>query len=310
LENQSANGKVIFKDVTARVAPDLLKAGMVTSALCADIDNDQWTDLIIAGEWMPICIYRNLKGKFEKTIIEGTKGWWFSINGADFDYDGDIDLIAGNLGLNFRYQASIDKTFDVYAGDFNNNGNSDIVLSYYQGNKQFPLRGRTDFVSQNPWIAAKFPDFKSFAEATVSDIYTKKVLSESLHLQAETFASCYLKNNGNGKFEIQKLPIEAQLSSINDMIIDDFDNDGNLDILAAGNLFNVEIVTPRNDGGVGVFLKGDGKGNFNAIPTGLSGFFIPKEVKALSLIHLNNAVNERAVLVGNNNDRMQIFKVK
>jgi hypothetical protein len=156
----------------------------------------------------------------------------------------------------------------------------------------------------------KFPTYKSFAEATVSDIYTKKVLNESLHLQAETFASCYLENIGNGKFKIQKLPNEAQLSLINDMIIDDFDKDGNLDILAAGNLFNVEIVTPRNDSGVGVFLKGDGTGSFKSIPARLSGFFVPKEVKALSLIHLNNADKDKAVLVGNNNEKLQIFKSK
>jgi hypothetical protein len=310
LENKSANGRVKFEDATERVAPDLIKAGMVTSALCIDIDNDQWMDLIIAGEWMPVCIYRNVNGKFTKTINEGTRGWWFSIEGADFDKDGDIDLVAGNLGLNFRYKASSDITFDVYAGDFNNNGSSDIVLSYIQDEKQFPLRSRKCFVDQNPWVAMKFPTYKSFAEATVSDIYTKKVLNESLHLQSETFASCYLENIGNGKFKIHKLPNEAQLSSINDMIIDDFDNDGQLDILAAGNLFDVEIVTPRNDGGVGVFLKGDGKGSFEVIPTVSSGFFVPKEVRSLSLIHLNNDNKANAVLVGNNNERPQLFKFR
>ncbi len=310
LENKSANGIVKFEDVTASVAPDLLEAGMVTSAFCADLDNDKWTDLVVAGEWMPVCYYKNHNGKFEKTILEGTRGWWFSIEGADFDKDGDIDLVAGNLGLNFRYKASSDKTFDVYAGDFNNKGNSDIVLSYFQDEKQYPLGSRKSLIDQNPWVANKFPTYKSFAEATVSDIYTKKVLDESLHLQAETFASCYLENIGNGKFKIQKLPNEAQLSSINDMIIDDFDNDGHLDILAAGNLFNVEIVTPKNDGGVGVFLKGDGKGSFKAIPSRLSGFFVPKEVKALELIRLNNADKDKAVLVGNNNERLKIFKFK
>jgi enediyne biosynthesis protein E4 len=310
LENKTANGIVKFVDVTGSVAPDLSEAGMVTSAFCADLDNDKWTDLVVAGEWMPVSIYKNIHGKFKKTAIEGTKGWWFSIEGADFDKDGDIDLVAGNLGLNFRYKADSDKTFDVYAGDFNNNGNSDIVLSYFQNEKQFPLGSRKNIVDQNPWVAKKFPTYKGFGEATVSDIYTKKVLNESLHLQAETFASCYFENNGNGEFKIKKLPNEAQLSSVNDMVIDDFDNDGKLDILAAGNLFDVEIVTPRNDGGVGVFLKGDGKGSFKVIPPRLSGFFAPKEVKALSIINLNYAGTDKAVLVGNNNERLQIFKFK
>ena len=113
-----------------------------------------------------------------KTTIEGTKGWWFSIEGADFDKDGDIDLVAGNLGLNCRYKASKDKTFDVYAADFEKDGKWDIVLSYYQGNKQFPLRDRDSFVRQNPGIALKFPTYEEFGEATVSDIYTRKALDE------------------------------------------------------------------------------------------------------------------------------------
>jgi len=133
-------------------------------------------------------------------------------------------------------------------------------------------------------------------------------LNESLHLQAETFASCYFENRGNGEFVMRKLPNEAQLSSINDIIIDDFDYDGHPDILAAGNLFNVEVVTPRNDAGIGVFLKGDGEGRFMAVPFESSGFFAPGDVKSLALIHIND--KDREILVGNNNDRLQIFRVK
>ena len=223
LENKSANGIVKFEDVTATVAPDLLKAGMVTAAFCTDVDNDQWTDLVIAGEWMPLCIYRNHKGKFEKTVLDGTKGWWFSLNGADFDKDGDMDLVAGNLGLNMRYKASREHTFDVYAGDFDKDGKSDIALSYYQGKHQYPVRSRACYLSQNPGLAVKFPTYESFGKAEISDVYSRNVLDSSLHLQAETFASCYLENTGNGNFVMHKpLPHEAQLSSINDIIIGRF----------------------------------------------------------------------------------------
>ena len=308
LENRTVNGVVKFVDVTEEVAPDLLSAGMVTSAFCGDIDNDHWSDLVIAGEWMPVYIYKNINGKFKKTTIEGTKGWWFSIEGADFDKDGDIDLVAGNLGLNCRYQASKDKTFDVYAADFDKDGKWDIVLSYYQGDKQFPLRDRDSFIRQNPEIAHKFPLYEEFGEATVSDIYTRKALDESLHLQAETFASCYFENDGKGNFKMHNFPNEAQLSSINGMIIDDFNKDGNLDILAAGNLFNMEVVTPRNDGSIGVYMEGDGKGGFKILPAGETGFFAPNDVKSLALLKLKNG--EKLVLVGNNNERLQILKFK
>jgi len=308
LENRTVNGVVNFADVTNEAAPDLLNAGMVTSAFCGDIDNDQWTDLVIAGEWMPVCIYKNVHGAFKKTTIEGTGGWWFNIEGADFDKDGDTDLIAGNLGLNCRYKASRDKTFDVYADDFDKDGNWDIVLSYYQGDKQFPLRGRECFVQQNPGIAFKFPTYEEFGEATVSDIYTRKALDESLHLKAETFASCYFENDGKGNFRIHNFPNEAQLSSINDMIIDDFNKDGNLDILAAGNLFNMEIVTPRNDGSIGVYMEGDGKGSFKLKPSVETGFFVPNDVKSLALVKLKTG--DKLVLAGNNNGKLQRFKIK
>ncbi len=308
LENNSGKGKVSFKEVTSLIAPELVNAGMITAAIAADINNDHWTDLVIAGEWMPVIWFRNNKGKFEQNILEGTKGWWFSLAGADIDRDGDIDMVAGNLGLNFRYRADGNHTFDVYAHDFDKNGSMDIVLSYFQYGKQFPLRGRDCFVEQNPALRVKFPTYKSFAEATVSEVYSGKMLRKSLHLQSETFASCYFENTGNGEFTMHKLPNEAQLSSINGIIIEDFNNDGNPDILVAGNLFDVEIVTPRNDGGVGVFLQGNGKGDFEAMPARETGFFAPEDVKALSVIHLRNAEGSKFILVGNNNARVQVFE--
>lgn len=306
LENETSNGKVKFVDVTNKIAPDLINAGMVTSATSSDLDNDGWIDLIVVGEWMPVCYYKNTNGKFKKTEIANSKGWWFSVGAADFDKDGDIDFIAGNMGLNSRYRATVDKTFDIYAADFDKDNKSDIVLSYYQNGKQFPLRGRECYVMQNPGLASKFPTFGEFGEATVAEIYTQKALDKSLHLQVETFASCYFENIGNGTFKTHQLPNEAQLSSINDFIIDDFNNDGKLDILAAGNLFNVEIVTPRNDASIGVYLEGDGKGSFESRPGWETGFFAPKDVKSLSLIKMQN--NQKLILAGNNSGQLQVFK--
>jgi hypothetical protein len=163
-------------------------------------------------------------------------------------------------------------------------------------------------VRQNPGIALKFPTYEEFGEATVSDIYTQKALDESLHLKAETFASCYLENDGKGNFKVHNFQNEAQLSSMNGIIIDDFNKDGNLDILAAGNLFNMEIVTPKNDGSIGVYMEGDGKGGFKIKPTRETGFFAPNDVKSLALINLK--IGDKLVLVGNNNGKLQIFKIK
>jgi len=309
LENKSGKGTIRFEDVTSKIAPGLEQAGMVTDAYCADMDNDNWTDLVVVGEWMPVCYFKNIHGKFVKSTFTRSSGWWFSINGGDFDKDGDVDLVAGNLGLNARYRADSVKTFDVFAGDFDRNGTSDIALSYYQGKKLFPLRGRECFVMQNPFIEVKFPTYASFGKATVYDLYSKSLLKKSLHLIADNFASCYFENTGNGKFIMHLLPCEAQLSPIQSLLIHDFNQDGNPDILLAGNLLDVEVVTPRFDGGVGLFLKGNGKGDFEPVPFSRTGFFTPGEVRSLTLLPLVNG-KEKIILVGNNHDKLQLFKIQ
>ncbi len=307
LKNVSANGKVKFDDVTAAVAPELLNLGMITTAFSADLNADGWPELAVAGEWMPVCIFNNDKGRFAKTTLKGTSGWWFSLAGADMDRDGDIDLVAGNYGLNSRYKAAEDQTFDVYAGDFDADGRVDVDLAFYQGKHQYPLRSRSCYLLQHPGFATQFPTFESFAKAEMKDLYPRQVLESALHLQVETFASCYFENKGRGEFVKRELPAEAQLSAINSMIIDDVDGDGHLDILAAGNLFDTEITTPRNDGGAGIWLKGDGMGNFMAVPPAVSGFFADKDVRSLALIHLGSKEKDKAILVGNNNDALQVF---
>ena len=310
LKNVTGKGKVQFEDVTATVAPELLNLGMITAAFSADLNADGWPELAVTGEWMPLCIFDNQKGKFVKTTLKGTAGWWFSVAGADFDHDGDIDLVAGNLGLNTRYKANPGQTFDVYAGDFDADGKYDVDLAFYQGKHQYPLRSRSCYLTQHPGFADRFPTYESFAKAEMKDLYPAEVLKSALHLQAETFASCYFENTGKGEFVKKDLPSEAQLSAINAIVIDDLDADGNPDILAAGNLYDTEITTPRNDGGAGIWLKGDGHGHFTAIPPAVSGFFANKDVRSLALIDLHNKEKGKAILIGNNNDTLQVFQIR
>lgn len=160
---------------------------------------------------------------------------------------------------------------------------------------------------QHPGFAKRFPTFESFARAEMKDLYPQDVLESALNLQTETFASCYFENTGRGEFVKRELPPEAQLSAIQSIVIDDVDGDGHPDILAAGNLFDTEITTPRNDGGAGLWLKGDGHGNFTAVPPAVSGFFAYKDVRSLAIMHIQH---QKAVLVGNNNDTLQVFRVQ
>ncbi|MEE9361095.1 MAG: VCBS repeat-containing protein [Cellulophaga sp.] len=310
LENISTKGNPKFIDVTKTIAPELENLGMATSALWTDYNKDGWMDLIIVGEWMPISIFKNNKGVFENTSkslnVDDTTGWWFSINEGDFDNDGDIDYVVGNLGLNYKYKANSEETFDIYFKDFDQNKKSDIVLSYYNEGEKFPVRGRECSSQQIPAISSKFKNYDAFSNATLEDIYSEGDLDQSLHYQVKSFASIYLENK-DGKFVIHNLPNLAQVSNINQILVDDFDNDSNLDIIIAGNLHASEVETPRNDASNGLFLKGNGKGNFKPITASESGLFTAGDVKDMTTIKIKDT---SYILVGKNNDFIQFVKYK
>jgi len=306
----SINGKIKFIDVTEEIAPDLLEAGLVTDAVWADYDLDNQLDLIVVGEWMPLTVLKNNEGVFSNETstldLENSTGWWYSIVAEDFDKDGDLDFVAGNLGLNYKYQANDEETFDVYVKDYDRNGSIDIVLGYYNDGTQYPVRGRQCSSEQIPNISIKYSDYNSFADATLEDIYSEGDLETSLHYKAKTFASSYIENKGKDGFEINKLPNEVQTSCINGIVVDDYNNDGFLDMVVAGNLYGAEVETTRNDASYGSLLIGDGNGNFRAVPYSESGFYLKHDTKELAKI---STVKGKAIIAANNNDFMKVIKV-
>ena len=302
------NGQLVNQ--TELLSPQLLQIGMITDAIWSDYDNDQDLDLMIVGEWMPITIFENNNGnlaKVENENFTSSYGWWFSIEQGDFDNDGDLDYIAGNLGLNYKYKTSSDKPFDVYYNDFDANGNADIVLGYYNKEKHYPLRGFSCSSEQIPALKKKIVKYDAFASMELKDVYGEEKLKNSLHYSADTFASVYIENLGNGQFKITDLPNVAQLSNLNDMLVRDFNGDGALDVLAIGNLYVSEIETPRNDAGTGLLLLGDGNGSFSAKRGSEIGFFADRDAK--KLVNLSNVQNDY-FLVGNNDDVLQIFELQ
>lgn len=301
----------VFKDATEELALDFENLGMVTDALWTDFDGNGSLDLIIVGEWMPITFFANTKNGFknvsDSTGLQNTDGWWFSLVQGDFDNDGDMDFIAGNLGLNYKYQASVVEPFEVFADDFDDNGKKDIVLSYYNFGKLFPLRGRSCSSQQIPSIAVKFEDYNSFAMAELDEVYGKEELAAAeIHYQAKTFATSYIENLGNGRFSIKQLPNEVQFSSVNRILSQDFDNDGFKDLVLAGNLYTSEVETPRNDASFGLFLKGNGKGDFSPIPSATSGLYLKGDVKDVSVIDIGS---RKYILATKNNDYPQFVKL-
>lgn len=306
------NNKGVFEDVTDEIAPDFKNLGMVTDAVWTDFNGDDVLDLVIVGEWMPISFYANEKGTFKNvtstTGLENTNGWWFSLIQDDFDNDGDMDFVAGNLGLNYKYQASSHEPFEVFADDFDNNNRKDIVLSYYNFGTLFPVRGRSCSSQQMPSIAAKFENFNSFSVADVNEVYGKEKLENAeIHYQAKTFASSYIENSGNGKFKIVPLPNEAQFSSVNQIISEDIDGDGIKDLVIAGNLHASEIETTRNDSSIALYLKGNNKGDFTPVASNESGLYIPGDVKDISLLTIGG---QRYILAAKSGDWVQLVKIK
>lgn len=306
LENRGGE----FVDVSKDVAPGFQELGMVTSADWLDYNKDGMDDLVVVGEWMPVTIFvQRPNGQFEKEILDGledSEGWYYSVKADDLDGDGDEDIVVGNLGLNYKYKASTEEPFEVYSYDFDNNGSLDIVLSYYEHGEAFPVRGKSCSTQQIPSIGEKFETYEKFGESNLQDVYGSS-LNTALNLQAKTFASAYIENLGNDSFEIRNLPSLAQTSSINTILINDYDNDGKKDLLVSGNLYPAEIETPRNDAGTGLLLKGDGKGNFMPISISETGFFTPNDVKDMKTIKVGN---KEVILVANNDDLLQAIEFK
>jgi len=283
--------------------------GLVTDAEWFDYDNDGDSDIVVVGEWMPITVFKNEDGNFIKEEINtnlgcSSTGWWYSIEVGDLNNDKLPDLIVGNLGLNYKYKASVDEPFEVFYDDFDENGTKDIVLAYYNYGIQFPLRGFSCSSQQVPDLKDKFEKYDIFASLDVQEVYGEENLENALRLSVNTFESAALINN-ESFFDFKPLPNYAQFSSVNDIIIKDFDNDQINDLLIVGNMYHAEIETARNDAGNGLFLKGLGDGSFKEVSVSESGFFAPGDSK--KIITLNLGSND-IILVANNNDRIQIFK--
>lgn len=305
LENR--NGKLV--DVTDEKAPALNDLGLVTAACWTDYDQNGMDDLVVVGEWMPVTIFaQNSGSSFDKleTVagLENSAGWYYSVKADDLDGDGDQDLVVGNLGLNYKYKAAEEEPFEVYSYDFDNNGKLDIVLSYYEHGVSFPVRGKDCSTQQIPSLKEKFETYEEFGHSTLGDIFGPK-LNTALNLQAKTFASAYLENLGDGSFAFKPLPNLAQVSSINNILIEDYDQDGFKDLLVSGNLYSSEIETPRNDAGAGLLLKGNGKGDFVPVPLPESGFSAPRDAKDMKTVRVGK---RNIILVANNSDYLQTIE--
>ncbi|HJQ12878.1 MAG TPA: VCBS repeat-containing protein, partial [Gemmatimonadaceae bacterium] len=262
------NGNGEFTDVTDAIAPALNEAGMVTAATWLDYDGDGKLDLILVGEWMPVRVFHNENGRLiERTREAGfanTSGWWNSVDAVDLRGNGRLDLVLGNLGLNSYMQASTKEPARLYVGDFSHagGGNVEAILTFYHDGVSYPLVGRDELLSRIPSLKSKYPTYAQFGASRIEDILPSSDLRQAQVREAEMFSSVVALNNGDGTFTLRPLPAEAQFAPIYASVAGDFDGDGKIDLMVAGNSFDVSPMLGRYDASYGLLLRGDGKGNF------------------------------------------------
>ena len=302
LKNKSIPGHILFeKDVTQADAT-LSHPGMVTDAVWIDLNKDGWNDLVVVGQFMPITIFENHNGQLtDQTKAYGlsdTNGWWTRILAADFDNDGDTDLVIGNLGDNTQFKASNEEPLSITYGDFDQDGIIDPILCYYIQHSSYPVATRDEIFDQIPSLHKKFNSYKSYADAQLNDVLTKEQLANAKTIEIKTLKSVYLKNKGNRKWNIIPLPEYAQLSMLNGMVAADLKNDGINDIVMAGNFYPWRVQQGPLDAGIGLILNNDGKGNFTPLTYSQTRLNIPGDVR--NLLPVKSAGGLLIIAVKNN----------
>lgn len=312
LKNQ--NG--ILQDVTDEIAPGLKEIGMVTDAVWSDVDLDGQVDLVVVGELMAVTIFKNDGGEFTKleaTGLENALGWWNSISPGDFDQDGDVDFVVGNLGSNNPHKPSAERPVKIYAKDFDNNGSVDpVTFAYYKGKdgayNSFPSHFWGDLYGQSTLFRRKYERYKTYALSTEQDLLTQEEKKDALILTGNYDQSAYIENLGGGKFAIKALPRIVQVGPVNGLVASDFDEDGFLDIAMIGNDYGNEIFIGKLDAHIGLILKGDGNGDFTPMNVTESGFLVPGDGKAL--VKITSTSGNPLLVASQNRGALKAFQTK
>lgn len=299
LENQ--NGR--FVDVTGKVCPAIRNAGMITSAVWTDLDQDRYPDLVVVGEFMPVTVLKGngstLKNVTKEMGLEHSSGLWNSIIAGDFDNDGDVDLVGGNLGLNTPLKASKEFPLQLKYADFDKNGSVDPIYSIYEEGSYYPFVSLDQLTQQLSAVKKKMLHYRTYAQATTEEVLGLFEAVEAETLSGEIIESSFIENRGEEGFHLIPLPAEVQVAPIMGMLAEDVNNDGLLDLMVVGNEFDTEVVYGKYDAGKGAVLINRGNGAFKVLGSRASDFSAGGNAK--SLVRLDLANGQSLVLTGNNN---------
>jgi hypothetical protein len=299
------DGKGHFTNQIRKIAPDLEHIGMVTDAAVLDLNGDKKADLLVVGDWMPVTAFINdggrLRNKTTQYFDRKYSGWWNTIKVEDLNGDGRPDLVLGNLGLNSQCRVSDKEPAELVYKDFDDNGAMDPILCFYIMGKTYPYLSRDEMLDQMSIMRGRFPDYKSYAESTLKEIFTEEERQGAKVLRANYLKTAYFEGSPGGKFKEKALPVEAQYAPVYTVTCLDYNGDGEQDLLLCGNIYQSRIRFGKYDANHGVLLKGNGKGGFSYVPELQSGLKLKGDVR--SAITINNML-----LVGINQQKLRAFE--
>ncbi|WP_169749131.1 VCBS repeat-containing protein [Flavihumibacter petaseus] len=310
LLNNSRKGKIGFTDVTNSAAAALRLCGMVTDACWTDVNVDSWPDLVLAGEWMPVRIFLNQKGRLvessEALLTGKTGGLWTRVLPGDFDQDGRTDFLLGNLAPNTQFHAAAGQPMTLCINDYLKNGQQLPILNYFIQGTAYPYLSRDELTEPLPSLKKKFLKYAAYADATMHDIFSEEQMRGMKELAVQTLSNSWLRQQPDGKYVLLPLPVPAQFSAIQSFLQDDFDGDGKTEILAAGNFYPFRVQLGREDAGKGLLLIPGASGNFQTAGYSRLGVWLDGDVR--DMVALKTAGRQKIIIISRNDDNIQIIK--
>lgn len=310
LKNISNKGKIEFEADPAQKDTTLSNPGMVTDAVWVDLNKDGWQDLIVVGQFMPVTVFENRKGvlvnQTKEYGLSGTNGWWSRVNAVDLNGDGNIDLVVGNLGLNTQLKASASQPVTITCADFSNDGSMQAILCTYIQGKSYPYYTRDEMMDQMPWLQKKFSRYADYADAQLANIFPKGKLDSAKTVSINLLESVVLENTGHHKMNVKKLPLSAQKSIVNGIVVDDLAKNGEKDLILAGNFYPFRTQFGPLDAGIGVALKSTGQNEFSVLGYPETGLNIAGDVR--NLIKVNGGKGRYWLVAAKSNGEIQIIE--